>query len=53
MTLSIEETSMEHKRRGLDATFKLQLARTVRGGALKRRLAAILGGDFSGYGRLT
>jgi len=43
---------MEHKRRSLDAAFQLQVARTVRDGALKRGLAAILSGDVSGYGRL-
>jgi adenylate cyclase len=43
---------MEHKRGSLDAAFKLQVARTVRDGALKRGLAAILSGDVSGYGRL-
>ena len=43
---------MERKRRSLEFAFKLQVARTVRDGAPKRGLAAILSGDVSGYGRL-
>lgn len=43
---------MKYKRRSLDAALNLQEARTVRDGALKRGLAAILSGDVSGYGRL-
>jgi adenylate cyclase len=43
---------MERKHKSLEADFKLQVARTVRDGLLKRGLAAILSGDVSGYGRL-